>query len=84
MTSRLGTGKPLTFFHSVLDKGSLAFHCTIQCLDIMLDTLVFNGKKVDVCELKQLRKATNLEILKTGYIYDEDEQKVLTMEYDEC
>jgi hypothetical protein len=50
----------------------------------MLDTLVFNGKKVDVCELKQLRKATNLEILKTGYIYDEDEQKVLTMEYDEC
>ncbi len=72
MTSRLGTGKPLTFFHSVLDKGSLAFHCTIQYLGIMLDILDFNGKIVDVCELKQLRTTTNFEVLKTGDDNDEE------------
>jgi hypothetical protein len=75
VTSRLGTGKPLTFFHSVLDKGSLAFHGTIQCPGIMLDTPDFNGKIDDVCELKQLKMTTNSRFLAPGCLSEEDKQR---------
>ncbi len=56
-----GDGKTANLFHSVLDKGSLAFHCTIQCLGIMLDTPEIIDKIEDVCEKKliQVKTTTN-------------------------